>query len=62
MTKYQKAIKVRKTCENHKYCSIENECPYFDDCKISEIICYEPCFATIRELAKAIQEEKWNVK
>ena len=34
MTIYQKAIKVRKTCEVQKDC---RECPYYGKCKTSNI-------------------------
>ena len=38
MTIYQKAIKVRKTCENQKQCIRENECIYYKNCVLSNII------------------------
>ena len=34
MTIYQKAIKVRKTCENIPICKGNNKCPYYEKCKI----------------------------
>ena len=38
MTIYQKAIKVRKTCENQNQCNGENECIYYKKCSKSNII------------------------
>ena len=43
MTIYQKAIKVRKVCENIPLCKrnnkyLNNKCPYFEKCKVSELI------------------------
>ena len=61
MTKYQKAIKVRKICENIPICKGNNKCPYFEKCKVSELF-NSPCFETIEILANVITKEKWNVK
>ena len=61
MTIYQKAIKVRKVCENIPRCRGNNKCPYFEKCKVSEIE-NSPCFESIEILADAIIKEKWNVK
>ena len=66
MTIYQKAIKVRKTCENIPLCKRNNKnsnsiCPYYEKCKVSELI-NSPCFETIERLADVIIKEKWNVK
>ena len=66
MTIYQKAIKVRKTCENIPLCKrnnnyLNNECPYYEKCKLSELI-NSPCFESIERLADVIKKEKWNVK
>ena len=59
MTIYQKAIKVRKTCEAQKYCS---ECPYYGKCKTSTLFIFTPVDEDIKDIAKAIVTEKWNVK
>ena len=59
MTIYQKAIKVRKECETQKACV---NCSYDEDCLKSNIIFFIPCTSNIKEIAKAIKEEKWNVK
>ena len=66
MTIYQKAIKVRKVCENIPLCKrnikfSNNKCPYFEKCKVSELI-NSPCFESIERLADVIKKEKWNVK
>ena len=61
MTNYQKAIKVRKVCENIPICKGNNKCPYFEKCKVSELI-NSPCFESIEILADVIIKEKWNVK
>ena len=62
MTIYQKAIKVRNTCENQNQCNGENECIYFKKCTKSNIILFSPMDSNILTIAKAIKEEKWNVK
>ena len=59
MTIYQKAIKVRKECESQEVCV---NCPYHKDCLNSNIIFFIPCTSNIKEIAKAIVIEKWNVK
>ena len=59
MTIYQKAIKVRKECEVQKVC--EN-CPYKEDCLKSIILFFNPTIEDVKEVAKAIVIEKWNVK
>ena len=59
MTIYQKAIKVRKECESRKVCA---NCPYDEDCLKSNIIFLIPSMSNIKEIAKAIVIEKWNVK
>ena len=66
MTIYQKAIKVRKVCENIPFCKrnnkyLNNKCPYFEKCKVSELI-NSPCFESLERLADVIKKEKWNVK
>ena len=61
MTNYQKAIKVRKVCENIPICKGNNKCPYFEKCKVSELI-NSPCFESIEILADVIIKEKWNIK
>ena len=59
MTIYQKAIKVRKTCEVLIDC---RECPYHGNCKTSNFFFFSPVEANIGYVTKAIVEEKWNVK
>ena len=59
MTIYQKAIKVRKECETQKVCV---NCSYDEDCLKSNIIFLIPSTSNIKEIAKAIVIEKWNVK
>ena len=59
MNVYQKAVKVRKECETHREC--EN-CPYKKHCLISDILFFEPSLEDLKEIAKAIKEEKWDVK
>ena len=59
MTNYQKAIKVRKECETHREC--EN-CPYKKHCLISDVLFFEPSLEDLKEIAKAIVIEKWDVK
>ena len=61
MTSYQKAIKVRKVCENTPICKGNKKCPYFEKCKVSELI-NSPCFESIERLAEVIKKEKWNDK
>ena len=63
MTIYQKAIKVRKECEEHKKCNFNNNnCPYNDYCMISNTLLYSPMKENLKTLAKAIQLEKWELK
>ena len=59
MTIYQKAIKLRKICENNESCYV---CDYYLNCLSSNIIKYSPLDETIITVAKSIKEEKWNVK
>ena len=59
MTIYQKAIKVRKECENHFLCT---DCLYKEHCLNSNIVLLEPRFTDLKEIVKAIVLEKWNVK
>ena len=61
MTNYQKAIKVRKVCENTPICKGNNKCSYFDKCKVSELE-KSPCFESIEILTDVIIKEKWNIK
>ena len=62
MTIYQKAIKVRKICENQERCTEENGCIYYKKCSKSNISILSPLVGNILTLAKAIKQEKWNVK
>ena len=59
MTNYQKAIKVRKECEEQKVCG---NCPYKEHCLKSNILFFEPSMEDLNEIAKAIVKEKWIVK
>ena len=59
MTIYQKAIKLRKICESRKTCS---GCIYNSKCADSYILPYSPVDEGIKNVAKAIVIEKWNVK
>ena len=61
MTIFQKAIKVRKTCENSKICR-GNRCLYFNKCFNSKILICSPKFSKLERLAIAIEEEKWKIK
>ena len=61
MTIYQKAIKIRKVCESIALCKGNNKCPYFEKCKVSELI-NSPCFESIERLSEVIIKEKWRVK
>ena len=58
MTNYQKAIKVRKTCENQITCY---DCEYYPNCFTSNIILYLPVDESITTVDRAIREEKWKV-
>ena len=60
MTIYQKAIKLRKTCENIGI-SKANECSYFEKCGISDLSS-APCFENLERLTEVIIKEKWEVK
>ena len=63
MTIFQKAIKVRKVCETTEKCGVNDlNCPYNEHCLKSNIIFLIPCMSDIKEIAKAIVIEKWNVK
>ena len=62
MTKYQKAIKVRKVCESREFCRSENQCPYFKHCSESEILIDLPIEYNLKDIVKAIKEEKWKIK
>ena len=59
MTKYQKAIKVRKVCELQSTCE---GCVYSDKCKHTNIFFFRPVDEDIETVAEAIQTEKWKVK
>ena len=59
---FQKAIKVRKICENQNQCNGENGCIYFKKCTKSNIILFSPMDDNILTIAKAIKQEKWVVK
>ena len=61
MTNYQKGIKVKKICENTSICNGVTKCPYYEKCKISELI-KSPCFEKIETVTKVIIKEKWKVK
>ena len=59
MTIYQKAIKVRKYCENKTPC---DGCIYRDKCRKSKKLIYAPIDENLNDIAQAIKEEKWKVK
>ena len=59
MTKYQKAIKVRKTCDSRSTCK---GCVYADNCFNTHYFIFPPSDKNIKDIAEAIQEEKWKVK
>ena len=59
MTNYQKAIKIKKECESRKVCG---DCNYCFNCATTNILLYSPAFESIEVIAKAIKEEKWNIK
>ena len=59
MTNYQKAIKVRKTCKLQKHCRL---CPYYENCKSTNLFFLTPLDENIKDITKAIVVEKWNVK
>ena len=56
---YQKAIKLRKYCENRITC---DGCIYRDKCRKSEKLLFAPVDEKLRDIAEAIQIEKWKVK
>ena len=58
MTIYQKAIKLRKHCENKKTCE---GCNYMNMGKYSSFF-FKPIDKDIETVAQAIQIEKWKVK
>ena len=60
MTNYQKAIKVRKTCENISITE-GSKCPYFEKCRISDLSS-APCYENLEKLSEVIIKEKWQVK
>lgn len=55
MNNYQKAIKVRKTCENAKKCE---ECIYYNTCLNTSTIFY---IENIETIAKIIKDKKMKV-
>ena len=59
MTIYQKAIKVRKYCDNKKSC---DGCIYRDNCRKSNKLIYAPIDEKLKDIAEAIHVEKWKVK
>ena len=59
MTIYQKAIKVRKYCENKILC---DGCIYRNKCSKSKKLIFTPVDEDIETVARAIKEEKWKVK
>ena len=58
MTIYQKAIKVRKVCDNMKTCK---GCIYADNCINTHYLLSPPSNKNIKDIARAIHEEKWKV-
>ena len=59
MTIYQKAIKLRKYCENMITC---DGCIYRDNCRYSKKLIYAPADEKLKDIAEAIQIEKWKIK
>ena len=59
MTKYQKAIKVRKICETQSSCE---KCIYYNNCRKHFYLRFTPLDVNIKDLAVVIDEEKWNIK
>ena len=59
MTIYQKAIKLRKVCESMETCK---GCVYVDNCVNTQYLIFPPSNKNIKDIARAIHEEKWNVK
>ena len=62
MNIYQKAIKVRKVCEDVTNYVMCYGCPYNKDCYNSKIITKLPTNYNLTTIVKAIKKEKWNVK
>lgn len=58
MTKYQKAIKVRKICEKQYLC--EN-CIYYNNCKKWFNFWFTPFDISIERMSQLIVEEKWKI-
>ena len=58
MTIYQKAIKVRKICDNMKTCT---DCIYEHNCVSTQYLLSPPSNKNIKDIARAIHEEKWKV-
>ena len=56
---YQKAIKLRKYCENRITC---DGCIYRDNSRKSKKLLSAPLNVNIKVLAKVIKDEKWKVK
>ena len=59
MTIYQKAIKLRKYCENRITC---DGCIYRDNCRKSKKLLFAPVDENLINIAEAIYTEKWKVK
>ena len=59
MTIYQKAIKVRNYCENKTPCDGRI---YRDKCSKSKKLLFAPVDEKLKDIAEAIQSEKWKVK
>ena len=59
MSFYKKAIKLRKECAIKKSCY---ECEYVLSCFSSNIIKLKLADESIITVAKAIKEEKWDIK
>ena len=59
MTIYQKAIKVRKVCDSMKTCK---DCIYAVNCINTHYLLSPPSHKNLKDIAKAIKEEKWIVK
>ena len=57
MNIYQKAVKVRKICENSKGC---DNCIYLNKCRESSLW-FSPIYEDLKVVAKTIEEEKWKV-
>ena len=59
MTKYQKAIKVRKICETQTNCE---KCIYYNNCRKYFYLRFTPLDVKIEHLLQVIDEEKWTIK